>query len=88
MRVTGKGDKQRLVPLGRRAIGVASIYINNERPVSAEELVNHNFEGDTVKTANEVPVFISRLRDKLGKSAIETVFGFGYRLTVGDEPAA
>lgn len=62
------------------------LLINNDRPVSAEELVNHNFEGDTVKTANEVPVFISRLRDKLGKKAIETVFGYGYRLTIGAEP--
>ena len=62
------------------------LVINNDRPVSAEELVNHNFEGDTVKTANEVPVFISRLRDKLGKTAIETVFGYGYRLTIGGEP--
>ncbi|MGY8959339.1 MAG: winged helix-turn-helix domain-containing protein, partial [Alphaproteobacteria bacterium] len=35
-----------------------------------------------VKTANEVPVFIKRLRDKLGKESIETIFGYGYRLSV------
>jgi len=57
------------------------LAVHNERPVSAEELVRHNFDGDIVKTANEVPVFISRLRDKLGKETIETVFGYGYRLT-------
>ena len=57
------------------------LMINSGRPVSAEELVNHNFEGDVVKTANEVPVFIKRLRDKLGKETIETVFGFGYRMS-------
>jgi two-component system OmpR family response regulator len=62
------------------------LMINNDRPVSAEELVNHNFEGDAVKTANEVPVFISRLRDKLGKQTIETIFGHGYRLTKPDQP--
>ncbi len=56
------------------------LLINNDRPVSAEEMVQHNFEGDIVKTANEVPVFISRLRDKIGKQTIETVFGYGYRL--------
>ena len=50
-------------------------------PAPAEELVRHNFEGDVVKTANEVPVFISRLRGKLGKRTIETIFGYGYRLT-------
>ena len=56
------------------------LVVNNDRPVSAEEMVQHNFEGDIVKTANEVPVFISRLRDKVGKKMIETVFGYGYRM--------
>ncbi|MBL4665834.1 MAG: response regulator transcription factor [Sneathiella sp.] len=56
------------------------LMVHQERPVSADELVRHNFEGDSIKTANEVPVFISRLRTKLGKQTIETVFGYGYRL--------
>jgi DNA-binding response OmpR family regulator len=34
-----------------------------------------------------VPVFISRLRDKLGKSTIETVYGYGYRMAAA-EPVA
>ena len=37
-------------------------------------MVRHNFDGDVVKTKDEVPVFISRLRGKLGREAIETVF--------------
>lgn len=57
------------------------LMVHNERPVNAEELVRHNFDGDAVKTANEVPVFVSRLRSKLGKESIETVFGYGYRLS-------
>jgi len=62
------------------------LLVHNDRPVSAEEMVQHNFEGEIVKTANEVPVFISRLRDKIGKRMIETVFGYGYRLvSVSDE---
>lgn len=85
LKVWHKGAPVKVTPTEYRILHY--MLINNDRPVSAEELVNHNFEGDTVKTANEVPVFISRLRDKLGKSAIETVFGFGYRLTVGDGPA-
>jgi integrase/recombinase XerD len=32
VRVLGKGAKQRLVPIGRRAIGAASIYIRDVRP--------------------------------------------------------
>jgi two-component system OmpR family response regulator len=64
------------------------LAVHDERPVSADELARHNFDGEIVKTANEVPVFISRLRDKLGKETIETVFGYGYRLaaTAADEP--
>lgn len=56
------------------------LMLNHDRPVSANELVGHNFEGDVVKTANEVPVYIKRLRNKLGKKTIETIFGYGYRL--------
>lgn len=56
------------------------LAVNSERPVSAEEIARHNFDGETVKTANEIPVFISRLRDKIGKTSIETIFGYGYRL--------
>jgi integrase/recombinase XerD len=33
VRVIGKGDKQRLVPLGRRALAAAALYINEKRPV-------------------------------------------------------
>lgn len=83
LKVWHQGAPVKLTPTEYRILHY--MLINSERPVSAEDLVNYNFEGDTVKTANEVPVFISRLRDKLGKEAIETVFGFGYRLTVGDD---
>ena len=60
------------------------LMVNRQRPVSAAELVGHNFDGASIKTTNEIPVYISRLRDKLGRSAIETVFGRGYRLACGD----
>ncbi len=32
VRVIGKGDKQRLVPIGRHVIGVVSVYLNSARP--------------------------------------------------------
>lgn len=62
------------------------LAVNADRPVAAEELAKHNFDGETIKTSNEIPVFISRLRDKLGKERIQTVFGFGYRLAEVPEP--
>lgn len=82
LRVWMDGGPVKLTPTEYRILHYLAVHAG--RPVSAEEMVNHNFDGDAIKTANEVPVFISRLRGKLGKQAIETVFGYGYRLTTGD----
>lgn len=78
LKVSNNGVPVKITPTEYRILHY--LMVHQERPVSAEELVRHNFEGDSIKTANEVPVFISRLRTKLGKRWIETVFGFGYRL--------
>lgn len=82
LRVWMDGGPVKLTPTEYRILHYLAVHAG--RPVSAEEMVNHNFDGDAIKTANEVPVFISRLRGKLGKETIETVFGYGYRLTTGD----
>ncbi len=63
------------------------MVVNRERPVSAEELVKHNFDGETSKTTAEIPVYISRLRDKLDRRLIQTEYGFGYRLVCDDDAA-
>ena len=81
LRVWFDGGPVKLTPTEYRILHYLAVHAG--RPVSAEEMVNHNFDGDAIKTANEVPVFISRLRSKLGKQTIETVFGYGYRLTLG-----
>jgi len=78
LKVWNAGAPVKLSPTEYRLLHY--LVVNSDAPVTAEELVNHNFEGEIVKTANEVPVFISRLRDKLGKKSIETVFGYGYRI--------
>jgi len=85
LRVWMEGGPVKLTPTEYRILHYLAVHAG--RPVSAEEMVNHNFDGDAIKTANEVPVFISRLRTKLGKNSIETVFGYGYRLTLGGEAA-
>ncbi len=82
LRVWMEGGPVKLTPTEYRILHYLAVHAG--RPVSAEEMVNHNFDGDAIKTANEVPVFISRLRGKLGKQTIETVFGYGYRLTLGN----
>jgi two-component system OmpR family response regulator len=84
LRVWMDGGPVKLTPTEYRILHYLVVHAG--RPVSAEEMVNHNFDGDAIKTANEVPVFISRLRGKLGKETIETVFGYGYRLTLGEPP--
>ena len=81
MHVTLDGKPIKLTPTEYRILHY--LAINVDKPISADELVHHNFDGDAVKTKEEVPVFISRLRGKLGRQSIETVFGFGYRLTLG-----
>lgn len=81
MRVSKDGAPVKLTPTEYRVLHYLAVHAG--RPVSADEMVNHNFDGDAVKTANEIPVFVSRLRNKLGRDAIETVYGFGYRLGYG-----
>lgn len=81
MRVTLEGKPVKVTPTEYRILHY--LAVNAGKPISAEEMVRHNFDGNAIKTKDEVPVFISRLRGKLGRNAIETVFGFGYRLTLG-----
>lgn len=82
LRVWMAGKPVKLSPTEYRILHY--LCVHGERPVTAEEIVRHNFDGNSVKTANEIPVYISRLRDKLGKETIETVFGYGYKLAGGD----
>ncbi len=53
---------------------------NKGRIVSKDEIIAHvwNYESDILP--NTVEVFIKYLRNKLGKDAIRTVRGFGYKM--------
>ncbi len=59
-----------------------SLMTAGDEPVSAADLLARNFDGDAMKTKNEIPVYISRLRDKLDRKLIENVYGQGYRLVL------
>src|SRR4029079_5236275 len=41
-RCHGKGDKQRVIPLGRRAIAAIAVYLEHERPKLAQRAAGRN----------------------------------------------
>jgi DNA-binding response OmpR family regulator len=51
-----------------------------ERIVSQNELMDHVYSFDEPRQSNTVEVYVARLRKKLGRDAIRTVRGLGYRL--------
>jgi two-component system OmpR family response regulator len=66
---------------------LAYLMLHAERTVSRSELSEHLYEHDCDRDFNSLEVLIGRLRRKIGKSAIETVRGQGYRLTAGARDA-
>ncbi|MEM9100256.1 MAG: response regulator transcription factor [Pseudomonadota bacterium] len=78
LRVWVDGDPLKLTPTEFRLLHC--LIVSAERPSSANDLAERAFDNASAKTGGEVPVYIGRLRDKLGKEMIETVRGYGYRL--------
>jgi two-component system OmpR family response regulator len=54
---------------------------NRGRVVAQSELTEHIYAQEFERDSNTVEVFIGRLRRKLGAGLIETVRGFGYRMS-------
>lgn len=50
------------------------------RIVSQAELIDHVYAMDDTRESNTIEVYIARLRKKLGRDAIRTIRGLGYRL--------
>lgn len=74
------------VGLGARAFDVlAMLHAHADRTVSKAELLDHVWSGLIVEEGN-LAVQITALRKALGREAIKTVPGVGYRLAVGAEP--
>lgn len=72
--------------LGARAFDVlAYLHRNADRVVSKAELLDHVWAGLIVEEGN-LAVQIASLRKALGREAIKTVPGVGYRLTIGAAP--
>lgn len=60
------------------------LFLNSERYIPTEEIIEHVWESDTDEFSNTVRVHMSSLRKKLkkacGKNLIENVIGRGYRI--------
>jgi DNA-binding response OmpR family regulator len=50
------------------------------RIVSQAELIDHVYAMDDLRESNTIEVYIARLRKKLGRDAIRTIRGLGYRM--------
>ena len=60
---------------------VSYLMHHRDRVVSQAELTEHIYAQSFDRESNTVEVFIGRLRRKLGPAFIETVRGFGYRVS-------
>ena len=61
------------------------LMLNVGKIISKTQLHDHLYDGESERDSNVIEVHINRLRSKLGKAAIETRRGQGYRLV---EPPA
>ena len=79
MRLTVDGVPVALSPLEFRL--VAYLLHHKGRVVPPSELIEHLYGDDDARDANALEAVVTRLRKKLGSSAIETRRGFGYCIT-------
>ena len=83
MQVAARGVPLSLSPLEYRL--VAYLMHHKNRVVPAPELLEHLYGDDDAREANALEAVVTRLRRKLGPTAIETRRGFGY-LIADDRP--
>jgi len=76
MRVAVDGVPVTLSPLEYRLI--AYLMHHKDRVVPGPELLEHLYGDDDAREANALEAVVTRLRKKLGPTAIETRRGFGY----------
>lgn len=71
----------RSVDLTAREIRILSYLMHRSgRIVSQNELMDHVYAMDDLRESNTIEVYVARLRKKLGREAIRTIRGLGYRM--------
>ncbi|MGB9804263.1 response regulator transcription factor [Desulfofundulus sp.] len=83
-------EDRRMVLKGRDEIELTSkefdllLYFarNRGQALSREQIINHVWGGDYVGSDRSVDDLVRRLRKKMPDLRIETIYGFGYRMTV------
>jgi two-component system, OmpR family, response regulator len=78
-------DQRRIDLTGTEFRLLRFFILNQGKILSKTRLTEHIYEQDFDRDSNLIEVYIRRLRDKLGKQAIETRRGQGY-IYVGIEP--
>lgn len=84
LRIWYEGEPVRLSPTEYRILLL--LMTAEGKPVTAEAIVDQAFDADSLKSAHEIPVYISRLRQKIDRKLVETVHGFGYRMASPQDP--
>lgn len=64
------------------------LMLNTGKIISKTQLQDHLYDGESERDSNVIEVHINHLRAKLGKAAIETRRGQGYRLVETNHHAA
>ncbi|MET3527500.1 DNA-binding response OmpR family regulator [Phenylobacterium koreense] len=73
-----RGDQ--VVELTARELKVLAYLMHRAgRLVSQAELIDHVYSLDETRESNTIEVYVGRLRKKLGKDAIRTIRGLGYK---------
>lgn len=72
----------RAIEITARELSILSYLLHRQgQIVSQTQLAEHVYSSDESRDSNTIEVYIARLRKKLGREAIQTVRGLGYRMS-------
>ncbi|NQY24771.1 MAG: response regulator transcription factor [Campylobacteraceae bacterium] len=73
--------KKKCVKLTKRESFIMELLIKNKNKISTyEEIINTIYDDPSLISNDSLKMLISRLRKKIPKQTLESIYGFGYRL--------